>query len=122
MLKGILLHGGLGTRLRPLTHTGPKQLIPIAGKPVSQWALEDLRDSGIKEVAIILGELSPERVIEYYEDGNKHNKGQGLPSHPCAYHGKQLYVAPSHTFFTGDFFKYHRYQQQGSTPCNYPYG
>ena len=69
-MKGVLLHGGLGTRLRPLTHTGPKQLIPIAGKPVSQWALEDLRDSGIREIAIILGELSPERVVEYYGDGN----------------------------------------------------
>ena len=70
VLKGVLLHGGFGTRLRPLTHTGPKQLIPVAGKPVSQWALEDLRDSGIKDIAVILGELSPERVVEYYGDGS----------------------------------------------------
>ncbi len=70
-MKGVLLHGGFGTRLRPLTHTGPKQLIHIAGKPVSQWALEDLRDSGIREIAIILGELAPERVIEYYGDGSR---------------------------------------------------
>jgi len=70
-LKGVLLHGGFGTRLRPLTHTGPKQLIQVAGKPISQWCLEDLRDSGIRDVAIILGELSPERVIEYYGDGSK---------------------------------------------------
>ncbi|WFO75966.1 glucose-1-phosphate thymidylyltransferase [Desulfurococcaceae archaeon MEX13E-LK6-19] len=69
-MKGVLLHGGFGTRLRPLTHTGPKQLIPIAGKPVSQWCLEDLRDSGVKEIAVILGELAPERVIEYYGDGS----------------------------------------------------
>ncbi len=69
-MKGVLLHGGFGTRLRPLTHTGPKQLIKVAGKPVSQWALEDLRDSGVKEVAVILGELSPERVVEYYGDGS----------------------------------------------------
>jgi len=41
-VKGIILHGGAGTRLRPLTYSGPKQLIPIANKPVSQYALEDL--------------------------------------------------------------------------------
>lgn len=70
-MKGVVLHGGFGTRLRPLTHTGPKQLIPVAGKPVSQWVLEDLRDSGVREVAVILGELSPERVVEYYGDGSK---------------------------------------------------
>ncbi len=69
-MKGVLLHGGFGTRLRPLTHTGPKQLIPVAGKPVSQWAVEDLREAGVKDIAIILGELSPERVVEYYGDGS----------------------------------------------------
>ncbi|MEB3816349.1 MAG: glucose-1-phosphate thymidylyltransferase [Desulfurococcales archaeon] len=68
-MRGVLLHGGLGTRLRPLTHTGPKQLIKVAGKPVSQWCLEDLRDSDVRDVAIILGDLSPERVIDYYGDG-----------------------------------------------------
>lgn len=66
----MLLHGGFGTRLRPLTHTGPKQLIRIAGKPISQWCLEDLRDSGVREIAIILGELAPERVVDYYGDGS----------------------------------------------------
>jgi len=69
-MKGVLLHGGFGTRLRPLTHTGPKQLIRVAGKPISQWCFEDLRDSGVKEVAVILGELAPERVVEFYGDGS----------------------------------------------------
>jgi len=54
-LQGVILHGGQGTRLRPLTHTGPKQLIKIAGKPVSQWVLEQIRDAGIKDIIIILG-------------------------------------------------------------------
>ncbi|MEM0120786.1 MAG: sugar phosphate nucleotidyltransferase, partial [Thermoprotei archaeon] len=40
-MKGVILHGGAGTRLRPLTFSGPKQLIEVAGKPVSQWVLED---------------------------------------------------------------------------------
>ncbi len=66
-----MLHGGFGTRLRPLTHTGPKQLIRVAGKPVSQWALEDLRDAGIHKIAVVLGELGPERVVEYYGDGSR---------------------------------------------------
>jgi len=69
-MRGVLLHGGFGTRLRPLTHTGPKQLIPVGGKPVSQWCLEDLRDSGVRDVAVVLGELAPERVVEYYGDGS----------------------------------------------------
>jgi len=69
-VKGVVLHGGFGTRLRPLTHTGPKQLIKVAGKPVSQWVLEDLRDAGIRDIAVILGELGPDRVIEYYGDGS----------------------------------------------------
>ena len=70
-MKGVILHGGHGTRLRPLTHTGPKQLIPIANKPISQYVLEDLRNSGIRDIAIILGDIYPEKVKEYYGDGSR---------------------------------------------------
>lgn len=70
-MKGIILHGGHGTRLRPLTHTGPKQLLPIANKPMSQYAIEDLREAGITEIAIIIGDVYPEKVKEFYEDGKK---------------------------------------------------
>lgn len=70
-LKGVILHGGHGTRLRPLTHTGPKQLIPVANKPISQYVLEDLKISGIKDIAIILGDIYPEKVKECYGDGGK---------------------------------------------------
>jgi len=70
-LKGVILHGGHGTRLRPLTHTGPKQLIPVANKPISQYVLEDLRASGVNDVAIILGDIYPGKVEEYYGDGGK---------------------------------------------------
>ena len=70
-MKGIILHGGHGTRLRPLTHTGPKQLLKIANKPMSQYALEDLRDAGITDIAIIIGDVYPEKVKEFYGDGKK---------------------------------------------------
>lgn len=70
-MKGVLLHGGHGTRLRPLTHNGPKQLIPVGGKPISQYCLEDMKEAGVVEVAIILGNIWPEKVVEYYGDGSK---------------------------------------------------
>jgi glucose-1-phosphate thymidylyltransferase len=70
-MKGIILHGGHGTRLRPLTHTGPKQLLPIANKPMSQYALEDFKEAGITEIGIIIGDVYPEKVKEFYGDGTK---------------------------------------------------
>ena len=70
-MKGIILHGGHGTRLRPLTHTGPKQLLPIANKPMSQYCLESLLDAGISEIAIIIGGTGANKVQEYYGDGEK---------------------------------------------------
>ncbi len=70
-MKGIILHGGRGTRLGPLTHTGPKQLIPVANKPISHYVLEDLRDSGVTDIAIVVGDIYPEKVKNYYGDGNR---------------------------------------------------
>jgi len=46
-------------------------LIPIANKPMSQYALEDLKEAGITDIAIILGDIAPEKVVEYYGDGSK---------------------------------------------------
>ena len=69
-MKGVILHGGHGTRLRPLTHTGPKQLIPVANKPISQYVLEDIRNAGIRDIAIITGGVMPEKVMDYYGNGN----------------------------------------------------
>lgn len=70
-MKGIILHGGHGTRLRPLTHTGPKQLLPIANKPMSQYCLESLKSAGITEIAIVIGGLGSEKVKEYYGNGEQ---------------------------------------------------
>ena len=60
-----------GTRLRPLTHTGPKQLLPIANKPMSQYCLEAIAETGITDIAIIIGGVGADKVREFYGNGNK---------------------------------------------------
>ena len=70
-MKGIILHGGHGTRLRPLTHTGPKQLLPIANKPMSKYCLDAIAETGITEIAIIVGGIGSNKVREFYGDGTK---------------------------------------------------
>ena len=70
-MKGIILHGGHGTRLRPLTHTGPKQLLPIANIPMSQYGLETMKESGITEIALIIGGNGVQKVRDYYGNGEK---------------------------------------------------
>ena len=70
-MKGIILHGGSGTRLRPFTYTDVKQLLPIAGKPISEYALEDLIEVGIKDVNIVIGSIGGNEVKSYYGNGEK---------------------------------------------------
>ena len=68
-MKGLILAGGHGTRLRPLTHTGPKQLIPLANKPNILYCVEDLRDAGITDIGVVLGDIMPEKVRDLLGDG-----------------------------------------------------
>ena len=69
-MKGIILSGGTGSRLRPITHTGPKQLIPVANKPVIEYAVENLRDAGITEIGIVLGNMGRDEIRELLGDGS----------------------------------------------------
>lgn len=69
-MKGLLLAGGHGTRLRPLTFTGNKHMLPIANKPMLFYGLEHLIKAGIKEIGIILGPIK-EGVVEAIGDGSK---------------------------------------------------
>ena len=59
-MKGLVLSGGAGTRLRPITHTSAKQLVPVANKPVLFYGLEAMRAAGIDDVGIVVGETRAE--------------------------------------------------------------
>jgi glucose-1-phosphate thymidylyltransferase len=59
-IKGLVLAGGAGTRLRPITHTSAKQLVPVANKPVLFYGLEALAAAGVTEVGIIVGDTADE--------------------------------------------------------------
>jgi glucose-1-phosphate thymidylyltransferase len=59
-VKALILAGGAGTRLRPITHTRAKQLVPVANKPILFYGLEAIADAGIKEVGIVVGDTAEE--------------------------------------------------------------
>ena len=76
-MKGIILHGGHGTRLRPLTHTGPKQLLPIANKPMSQFCLETIREEDSS-----------------YSEDLPHNKQVDVQNKTPKYYEKKIKIKP----------------------------
>ncbi|MBY8340503.1 glucose-1-phosphate thymidylyltransferase [Streptomyces spinosirectus] len=69
-MKALVLSGGSGTRLRPITHTSAKQLVPVANKPVLFYGLEAIADAGITDVGIIIGDTADE-IREAVGDGSE---------------------------------------------------
>ena len=68
-MKALVLSGGAGTRLRPITHTSAKQLLPVANKPVLFYGLEAIRDAGITDVGVVVGDTAP-AIREAVGDGS----------------------------------------------------
>jgi glucose-1-phosphate thymidylyltransferase len=70
-LKGLVLSGGRGTRLRPITHTSAKQLVPVANKPVLFYGLQAMADAGIDDVGIIIAPETGDAIREATGDGSR---------------------------------------------------
>ncbi len=72
-MKALILSGGRGTRLRPLTHTMAKQLVPVANQPILGYVMKHLQEAGIKDAGVIVAPQTQNEVRNYLKDGSLWN-------------------------------------------------
>ena len=68
-MRAVILTAGEGTRMRPLTLTRPKTMLPVGGKPLLEYNVEALRDAGIKNITMVVG-YQKESVEEHFKNGS----------------------------------------------------
>lgn len=102
-MRAIIFSAGLGTRLRPLTDTMPKALLPIAGKTLLQWQIEKLRDAGIREMVVNVHHFA-DQIIDYLHQHDSFGchiaisdeREQLLETGGGLYHARDLLLDGSH--------------------------
>jgi glucose-1-phosphate thymidylyltransferase len=70
-MKALVLSGGKGTRLRPITHTMPKQLVPVANEPILGYVFHHIKDAGIKEVGVVVSPETQSDVRQFLGKGSR---------------------------------------------------
>ena len=70
-MRGVVLAGGTGTRLRPITFSMSKQLVPVANRPILHFGLEHLANAGVSEVAIVISPETGSEIEEAVGDGSQ---------------------------------------------------